>query len=381
MLNVTVESRKRKNLSIEQNIKLDEQKQVRYKKIWLKTQKPQLPGKIQEHETVKQILSHPLLLTLLRIVFEETGEIPLQRAQLYHAGLQILLKQWGSTKDAKDKIFTSLSLKQKEDLLTYVAWMTFAQGEYFFEQQQLEQYISDYLQKIFKTQIEPETRAQAKEVLQSIQAHYELFTEWTPGIYAFSVLSFHEYLAAKAIVEGYTVQGLEQALKQLVEQLTENRWHQICTLVASMLPNTDYLLLLMKYKIDTLIESQVTLQPFLTWLKHQSLKINCDYKPAAVRAFYIECILGIDFEISGALDSNLSRDLEADSPKLNSAAHKLQRCRFSDRQKQALQQYYDMSKVLFDSIDAGCVTCSIREELEQNLFLSAKNTPLLEAIA
>ncbi|PPS45686.1 NACHT domain-containing NTPase [Chroococcidiopsis sp. TS-821] len=380
MLNVTIESQFQK-ISIDNYINIDEQKQIGRQRIWFRTQQPQLPVKIQEHESLKQIISQPLLLTFLRVVFAETGEIPPQRSQLYHAGLQILLKRWHSSKDAKDEILASLSLKQKEDLLTYVAWMTFAQGEYFFKQQQLEQYISDYLQKIFTNQNETETREQAKQVLQSIQAHYGLFTEWTPGIYAFSVLSFHEYLAAKAIVEGYTAQGLEQALKHLVEQLTESRWHQICTLVASMLPNTDYLLLLLKHKIDTLIESQATLQPFLSWLEHQSMNINFAYKPAAIRAFYIECILGRDFEISGTLDSQLSRDLEADSPKLNSAINNIQRCRFSDRQKLALQQYYELSKVLFDSIDAGCVTCSVRDELEQNLFSSEKNTLLLEAIA
>lgn len=381
MLNLTVKSQEKIALSIEKIIKTDEQSQVKAKKTWLRTQQPNLPKKIQEHEIVKQIISHPLLLTLLRVVFEETGEIPANRAQLYHAGLQILLKQWDCTKDVGDEIYKNLSLKQKEDLLSYVAWMTFSQGKYFFKQQQLEQYITSYLQNISKTNIQPEASGH-NQVLQSIQAQYELFTEWTPGIYAFSVLSFHEYLAANAIVEGYTSQTIDQALKDLVEQLTESRWHQICVLVANMLPNTDYLLLLMKDKIDALIEAKPTLQPFLTWLEQKSFTVNAAYKPAAVRAFYIECILGVDFGISCVLDKQLARDLEDNSPRLSHAIYESQNCRLSDRQKQVLQQYYDISKVLFDSIEnAGCVTCSVREELEQSLFSARKNIQMLEAIA
>lgn len=381
MLDTTIDIQNQQSLLIGKIIEVDELSQSQIKHTWLRTQKNNLPTQIQANEVVKQIISNPLLLTLLRIVFEETGEVPADRVQLYNAGLQIILKHWDLAKDVEDESDKNMSIKQKEGLLSYIAWMTYSDGEYFFKQQQLEQYIIQYIQNISTTKISSEDLKQrSQQILKSIQAQYKIFHEWTPGVYAFSVLSFHEYLAAKAIVEEYTFQGIEQSLKLLVEQLTENRWHQIYILVAHMLPNADYLLLLMKYKIDAFINMQPTLQPFLNWLEHKSLTKDAVYKPAAVRAFHIECLLDVDSAISCSLDNNLARDLEADSLDLH-YSYKIKNCRFSDRQKQVLRQYYDMSKVLFNSIEAGRVTDSLREELEHNLFLPNESIYMVGAIA
>ncbi|MUL35919.1 NACHT domain-containing protein [Gloeocapsopsis dulcis] len=379
MLNISLEP----TLNLKKSIKFDEQIQIKNKYYWLKNQKRNLSSKIQGNEIVQQIISNPLLLTLLRLVFEETGEIPPSRVRLYDAGLQILLTQWDDAKDVGDETYKKMTLNQKEGLLSYLAWMTYVEGEYFVKQQQLEQYITQYIQKISKTKIQPELATrQSKQVLQSLQAQHRLFSEWTPGIYAFSDLSFHEYLAAKAIVEGYAFKKIEQSLKYLVEQLTENRWHQIGVLVAAMLPNADYLLILIKQKIDVFIEKKLSVQPFLTWLEEKSVSINNIYSPAAFRAFCIECILGIETEISCGLDHNLSIDLTANSTKLNDIFLELQKCRFSVSQKQILQQYSELSRVLFDSMEhAGNVTNIIQEELKQTLFLPEKFTSLLEVSA
>jgi len=370
-------------LNIKKNIKVDAQSQVKFKYSWLSNKKNGLSFKVQETETVQQIIRNPLLLTLLRLVFEETGEIPPSRVQLYDAGLKIFLRQWDHTKDVGDETYKKMTLNQKEGLLSYVAWMSYVDGEYFIKQQQLEQYITKYIQKISINKIQPEFAIrQSKQVLQSIQVQYSLFREWTPGIYAFSVLSFHEYLAAKAIVEGYNFKEIEQTIKYLVDQLTESRWYQIGILVAAMLPNADYLLILIKQKIDVFIKEKLTLQPFLKWLEQKSFSVNNAYNPAAFRAFCIECILEIGAEISCNLDNSLSTDLAANSTQLNNIASELQKCRFSDSQKLVLQQYYELSRVLFEGMEnAGNLTDSIQEELKQTLFLSAEFSSVLEVSA
>lgn len=358
-------------------IEIDEQQQFKLKNKW-SCRKRALHQKIEENDTVKQIVTNPLLLTLLRLVFEETGETPVSRVGLYHEGLSILLKQWDHSQHSSDE-YKQLSLKQKEDLLSYIAQKTFVQGEYFFKQQQLEQYIADYL-KTSTTISTTALKCQSKAVLESIQTQHAIFTEWTKGVYAFSVLSFHEYLTAKAIAEITAPVKLEYAIQQLVAQTVDERWHQVLILVAEMLPNADYLLLRMKHEIDSFIDAETALQPFLSWLEQKSVSEQTIYKPEATRAFYIENILDLNFEISTNIDENLAFDLGYNSFYVDEHMFNLQNCRFSEQQKQTLQQYYALNKLLLDCIDrARCVTGSIREELQQNLF--TPSTIILDKIA
>lgn len=359
-------------------IKVDEQQQIRLKNTW-SCKRQFFHEKIQD-DAVKQIIDNPLLLTLLRLVFEETGEAPVNRAELYQQGLSILLRQWNNKHDDGNDAYKLLSLQQKEDLLSYIAQKTFAEGEYFFKQQQLEQYIAEYLKSVGAQTSATALKCQSKAVLTSMQAQHAIFTEWTKGVYAFSVLSFHEYLTAKAIAQIAAPLKLEQAIRQLVAHIADERWHQVLFLAAGMLPNADYLLLLMKHEIDSLIACETALQPFLSWLEEKSISEQSIYKPEATRAFYIEDILQLNYEISTTIDANLAFDLGYNSFYVDEHTCNLQNCRFSERQKQALQQYYTLNKLLLDCIDhARCVTASIREELKQDLF--APSTVILDRVA
>lgn len=350
-------------------IKLDEQQQFKIRNKWsCKTRF--LHQKIQENDTIKQLVTNPLLLTLLRLVFEETGEAPANRVNLYQAGLSILLKQWDDTRECSDKIYKQLSLTQKEDLLSYIAQKTFVQGEYFFKQQHLEQYIAEYLESISSPTAAAVLKRQSQAVLKSIQAQHAIFTEWTKGVYAFSVLSFHEYLTAKAIAQITSPLKLERAIQQLVDQVNDERWYQVFILVAGMLQNADYLLLLLKHKIDTAIHAETSLQPFLSWLEQKSVSEESIYKPEATRAFYIEDILNLNYEIACSIDENLAFDLGYNSFYVNEHTLNMQNCRFSEQQKKALQQYYNFNKLLLDCVDnAHHVTGTICEELQQDLFV------------
>lgn len=51
--------------------------------------------KLNENEAIKELASSPLLLTLLCLMFEDTTSFPVNRAELYKEGLDVLLKKWG----------------------------------------------------------------------------------------------------------------------------------------------------------------------------------------------------------------------------------------------------------------------------------------------
>ena len=49
---------------------------------------------------------------------------------------------------------------------------------------------------------------------------------------------------------------------------------------------------------------------------------------------------------------------------------------FSTQQKQALQQYYDANKLLWDCINSSCYTThTVRQEIEETLLLPTEAPP------
>jgi predicted NACHT family NTPase len=105
--------------------------------------------KLQENESIQELANNPLLLTLLCLTFQETAEFPWNRLELYQEGLNLLLKKWDSKKNVERcQVYKHLSVQQKQDLLSQIAFSTFERNEYFFKQQELEQYIADYISNL-----------------------------------------------------------------------------------------------------------------------------------------------------------------------------------------------------------------------------------------
>lgn len=116
---------------------------------WFK-EKPVKPEtfltRLEKVEPIKELVSNPLLLTLLCISFEELGDFPSNRKELYEEGLDALLKKWDAKRGIqRDKVYKPLSIAKKEDLLSNIAWKTFAPGDYFFKVEQAKRYISEYI--------------------------------------------------------------------------------------------------------------------------------------------------------------------------------------------------------------------------------------------
>jgi predicted NACHT family NTPase len=428
---------------------------------WFST-RDTIPGenfidKLKNNFSIKELATNPLLLTLLCLTFEESADFPANRLELYKEGINLLLKKWDAVRNIeRDRIYKKLSVQYKQNLLSKIALSTFERGDYFFKQQELEQYIIDYIINLHDASTEFEVLyLDANAVLRSIEAQHGLLVERARGIYSFSHLTFHEYFTAQEIVTNCDPQTLEIALRQLVSRLAEKRWREVFLLTVGMLRNADYLIQLMKQQIDNLIAEDRHLQYFLIWVSRKSFAVDVTYKLASVRAFYLEPNLGLDIDLKikpslslalkldPALGFALKHDLELDyelnfalslsrqldfslAPTLSlsldraislSLDRELQRSlqnlkdrlpnlaqsegsfrkwwkvngrawteqlrtvqikyrnigydwQFSTQQKQALQQYYDANKLLWDCINSSCyMTHSVRQEIEETLLL------------
>jgi len=251
--------------------------------------------KIKENEPIQELASSPLLLTLLCLVFGDSGDFPANRSELYQEGLDVLLKKWDAKRNIeREQVYKNLSLQRKEDLLSQIGLTTFEQKDYFFKQKTAEAYIADFIRNLRNADTDPEVlKLDSEAVLKSIEAQHGLLVERAKSIYSFSHLTFHEYFAAREIVAN-------SAWESLVEHITEIRWREVFLLTAGMMRKADDLLLLMKSKIDSIVAFDDKLQYILDTVYNKFLSVKYNNKGAGVRAFYLEHALFFSYS---AIDS------------------------------------------------------------------------------
>ena len=267
--------------------------------------------KLPENQPIRELARTPILLNLTVSVFQAKANFPKKRSKLYEAGLDILLVRWDEARGIqRDEIYRNLSLPHKIKLLSHIAATTFEEGNYFFEQSEIEQHIADYLRTLPEANTDPETlRLNSEAVLKTIEAQHGLLVERALGVYSFSHLTFQEYLTARNIVVSPDKATLIDALQRLSTHIREPQWREVFLLTAGLLRTAEPLLKFMKQQIDSLAEINCQLQQFLAGINQKCHCLQTPYKPAAVRAFYFTLFLDRDLGLAVALDQNLARDL------------------------------------------------------------------------
>ncbi|NET30821.1 MAG: NACHT domain-containing NTPase [Cyanothece sp. SIO1E1] len=271
-------------------------------------------AQLQQHKRIQELATNPLLLTLLCLVFGDSGDFPSNRSELYEEGLDVLLKRWDAKRNIeRDQTYRNLSRQRKEDLLSQIAFATFERGEYFFKQRTIEQEIKNYIRHVPNASMDSGAlQLDSKAVLKSIEFQHGLLVERARNIYSFSHLTFHEYFVARKIVKIPDPRVQYKALSALVSHITQKRWREVFLLAMGMLPSSDYLLQLMKAKVDNLLASDPKIQTFLTWVNQKSTnieEISCGSKS---RAFYfvLGCLLSKAGKVDREDNANLNLDLD-----------------------------------------------------------------------
>lgn len=308
---------------------------------------------LPENWQFRQLVVTPLFLHLACWVFEGQGKFPTKRSDFYKQGLDLLLGKWDEAKGIeRDDMYRGFLLPQKLRLLSQLAAVTFEQGQYFFEQRTIEQYIGDYLRNLPDAVLEPEElQLESEAVLKAIEAQHGLLIERARGIFSFSYLAFQEYLTARKIVASYNLQALEQALGGLVSHITDPHWREIFLLTAAMLRSADSLVQLMKQQIDALVAQDPYLQEFLLWASQKSQTIPPATKLATTRAFYLALAqdphTAAHFALASTLDQGIFLDGALDNLLLEFATNHSQDFAYAHACSEAL------NNILMMVLDAG----------------------------
>ena len=267
-----------------------------------------------QHRQIRELAVTPILLHLACQVFLGKVAFPANRSRLYEEGLDILLVKWDEAKGVqRDEVYRQLSVPRKKQLLAQIATVTFEQNDYFFEQDDVEHLIAQYLKTLPGATADlAELQQDSEAVLQAIEAQHGLLVERARRIYSFSHLTFQEYFIAREVATS----GTSALLDRLVNRLTERRWREVFLLAASVLKTADPLLLRMKQQIDGLVAADPEILRFLEWgnQKAGSTLFEDIYEPAAIRAFYLtndrflDLIAAIDPDLISRIDSSMSID-------------------------------------------------------------------------
>jgi predicted NACHT family NTPase len=306
-----------------------------------------------ENGQFRQLVVTPLFLHLACWVFQGQEKFPTKRSEFYKQGLDLLLGKWDESQGIeRDEVYRDFRLPQKLRLLSQLAAVTFEQGQYFFEQRVIEQYIEDYLRNLPGAVLEPEELQLASEgILKAIESQHGILIERARGIFSFSYLAFQEYFTARKIVASHNIRALEQALEGLVSHITDPHWREVFLLTVAMLRSADLLVQVMKQEIDALVAHDPYLQEFLMWANQKSQTIPSQSKVATTRAFYLALAqpspTAAHFTLASTLDQGIVLDAALENLLLEFAADHSQDFAYVNACSEAL------NNILVMVLDAG----------------------------
>ena len=185
-------------------------------------------------DALKRLAENPLLLTMLLVVKHGAGRLPPDRVSLYDRAVEVLLDTWNI------KGHAALNVKEAVPQLACVAFELLRRGK----QTATEQEILSILERARATL--PMVGRYAKDspydFLKRVELRSSLMLEGghtsenhkIVPFYQFRHLTFQEYLAAVAAVEGYSLSAEYGAslLSALTDNLVSDEWKEVVPMAA-----------------------------------------------------------------------------------------------------------------------------------------------------
>ncbi|WGV24599.1 NACHT domain-containing protein [Halotia branconii] len=181
--------------------------------------------KLPENQRIRELADTPLLLHLICLIFQERGDLPAKKVEIYKEGIDLLLEKWNQFNDR-----VQVNMAEFRKALRRIAIITFEDSKSSFEEEEILPYIENCSSK-----------------LSEIEVLSGLLVKKTWKTYTFSHQTFQEYLMAEELVNS------QQGWRKLLIHVTEPRWHEVFIIAVEMLPNTDSFLRLFKQKFNNLI--------------------------------------------------------------------------------------------------------------------------------
>ena len=195
-----------------------------------KSQTEQLIQSIQANERVRDLAINPLMLTVIALVHRDRVKLPDRRAELYAEAVDVLLGKWDEARGVDEvKILENrpFDAGDRRLLLQNIALYMHEREKKELEAAELR----GILQTAFKgmTQDDASARRASERFLTVIEERTGLLSARGEGVYAFSHLTFQEYLAALAIA------ARDDYVDFILKNSGEAWWREVILLTAGFL--------------------------------------------------------------------------------------------------------------------------------------------------
>jgi HEAT repeat protein len=151
----------------------------------------ELQRTVLQDSQVRALAANPLLLSLMAFVFEQNGELPEGRAELYRQGLELLLEKWGTHRGRKR--ISRFTAEHQRDLLEEVALHFHLRRLLCFPEGDLSGITASYFSAVGLP------ADWVPIALERTSAQYGLLREQAPRWYRFPHSTWQEYFAAVAL--------------------------------------------------------------------------------------------------------------------------------------------------------------------------------------
>jgi energy-coupling factor transporter ATP-binding protein EcfA2 len=185
-----------------------------------------LKARVKTSRPVERLAQTPLMCSVLCIVHRFLGQrIPERRAALYDACTNVLLYEWDRAKFPEGSVVGQLDAQDKRFLLAGIARRMHDAHVAEISWANLMDALAERLPLLKRSAND------ADKVIREIQLRSGLLVERRPGMFAFSHLTFQEYLVAVEIVRA-------REMTKLLEVYEDRWWHEVIALAAGQ-PTAD----------------------------------------------------------------------------------------------------------------------------------------------
>lgn len=190
----------------------------------------QLLQSIEKNDRVRELAINPLLLTVIALIHRDRVKLPDRRAELYQEAVDVLLGKWDEAKGVQEALVLDERPFDISDRRLVLQQLALAMHE-----RSLKEIDAAPLRELLAEQLagavaDPrDLDAVVGRFLQVIQERAGLLIARGEGSYAFSHLTFQEYLAALAIA------GRDDYLDYTLQHSGEAWWREVILLEAGCL--------------------------------------------------------------------------------------------------------------------------------------------------
>ncbi|MBA3945512.1 MAG: SUMF1/EgtB/PvdO family nonheme iron enzyme [Herpetosiphonaceae bacterium] len=187
---------------------------------------------LEQNEQVRGLAVNPLLLTVICVIYYNNYVLPEDRAALYEECVEVLLRGGRGKADRAGQqrleyagtSGLSMGLNPKRELLAAVAYTMHQRGEdgQLVSRDELIAMVADHLHH------QSDARDAARSFVDELPVHIGLLDEREPDRFAFSHLSFQEFLAARHVAE-------TDRWSELLDHYSDPRWREVILLCAGHL--------------------------------------------------------------------------------------------------------------------------------------------------